>query len=98
MVSWYILLWEIKQMKDIRTIRMIRGKTLAEVANAVGISKQRYSQIERKHQCGSEAVARKIAAYFGFSIFEMLGDDVLKIKPQNKEEQYELMKHVLRKD
>ena len=69
-------------MKNIRTIRIMQGKTVAEVANAVGISKQRYSQIENHgHGGASEAVLRKIAAYYGFGLFELLGDDALRFKP-----------------
>ena len=86
-------------MKNIRTMRTMRGETLEEVANAIGISKQRYSQIENTNNgAASEAVLRKIAAYFGIGFFELLGDDALRFKPRDEAERQEVLRFVTRQD
>lgn len=73
-------------MKDISMIRALRGFTQQEVADHLGVTKQRYCQIEKANKpCGEETM-RKLADLFGVSVFELLGEDSLRVKPKNAEE------------
>ena len=86
-------------MKNIRLLRVMNGKSLSEVADAIGISRQRYFQIENTgNGSANEEILRKIAAYYGFGFFEFLGKDALRFQPRNEAEKKEILKHVTREE
>lgn len=58
-------------MTPLKTIRMRRGSTLAEVAAAVGTNAGNLSRIENGKQRASAAIAEKLAKYFGYSLTEI---------------------------
>lgn len=53
--------------KWLREIRAEKGFTLKKVASAAGISECYYSQIENGKRNATPPVAKKIAAFLGFS-------------------------------
>lgn len=58
-------------MTPLKTIRMRRGSTLAEVAAAVGTDAGNLSRIENGKQRASAAIAEKLAKYFGYALTEI---------------------------
>ena len=55
----------------IKTIRIKRGQTLAEVARAVGTDAGNMSRIENGKQRASADLAEKLAKHFGYEITEI---------------------------
>lgn len=84
-------------MKNLKTLRIRKGATITEVAEHVGITKQRYYQIEHGKSIGAsnDALWRRIAEFYGMDVFELLGSDVLHFKPVNDAERKSLKEHVL---
>ena len=79
----------------LKQIRILKGISAVKVAEACGISKQIYSKLENKSICyTNEATARKIANYFGVSLFTLIGVENLKFKPRNKEELKEFVSNL----
>lgn len=58
-------------MSMIKTLRLQRGQTLAQVAAAVGTDAGNMSRIENGKQAASPAMAEKLAKHFGYAITEM---------------------------
>lgn len=72
---------------ELKDLRIEKGATLEEIADYVGISKQRYHQIESAGITNThESAARDIAEFFGKNLFELAGMENLKFKPQSKED------------
>ncbi len=73
---------------NLRFLRIQAGKTITEVAEAAGFSKQRYFYIETKGDVYSmdEHTARKVADALGKNLFEICDEDVLRFKPRTKAE------------
>ena len=79
-------------MTSIKQTRIIKGVSAVEVANACGISKQLYCRIENEGVCCTkEEVARKVCDYFGVSLFQASGKNILKFKPKTTKEWKELV-------
>lgn len=71
----------------LKTLRTMKGLTMVKVAEEIGISKQRYHVIEENGlPKNNEELSRAIADYFGVSVFELLGNDNLRIRPRNEKE------------
>ncbi len=72
---------------ELKDLRIEKGATLEEIADYVGISKQRYHQIESAGITNThEAAARDIAEFFGVNLFELAGVDNFKFKPSTKDD------------
>jgi len=73
---------------SLKYLRMQSGKSLAQVAAEVGVSKQRYCAIEKRDRitATSEFTARQIAKSLGVNLFAACDESVLKFKPQTEEE------------
>lgn len=72
---------------DLKYRRTLMGKSMTEIANAVGISKQSYYRIEKDGIATTkEKTARKIAKALDCNVFELCDESVLKIKPKSKAE------------
>lgn len=84
-------------MKNLKMLRIKKGATITEVAEYVGITKQRYYQIEHGKSIGAsnEALWRRIADFYGMDVFELLGSNVLHFKPLNDKEKKSIKEHVL---
>lgn len=75
-------------MNRLRRIRLIQGKTIEEVANKLGITKQRYYQIElRGLERSNPKNVKKVCDYFGVNNpFELMGIHILKRIPETQSE------------
>ena len=72
---------------ELKNLRIEKGATLEEIADYVGISKQRYHQIEAAGITNThESAARDIAEFFGINLFELAGMSNFKFKPNSKED------------
>lgn len=72
---------------NLKKLRIMRGIQATELAEACGLSKQCYAQIERKGIAHTdEATARKIADYLGVNVFLLAGADVFVFKPRTTED------------
>lgn len=75
-------------MTKVRKERISKGYTIEKVANDLGITKQRYYQIELRglEKCSRKNVS-KVCEYFGASNkFDLIGINIMKTVPQTKEE------------
>ena len=84
-------------MKNLKTLRIQKGVTISEVASSIGVTKQRYYQIEHGKSLGAsnDVLWRRIAEFYGIDVFELLGSDVLRFKPLTDAEKKSLKEHVL---
>ena len=74
-------------MIDLRELRKLKGVTIEIVAKAIGVSKSFYCRIEQKGlPLAKEETCRKIADYFGVSVFLLLGEGFLRFAPRNDAE------------
>lgn len=83
---------------NLKILRIKKGCTMAEVAGQVGITKQRYNQIEKGNISKgyrNEEMWRKLADFFGVDVFALMGSEVLTILPRNEEEKKSLLKHIM---
>ncbi len=55
----------------IKTIRLKRGQTLTQVAQAIGTDAGNLSRVENGKQKPSPKMAAKLARYFGYEITEI---------------------------
>jgi transcriptional regulator with XRE-family HTH domain len=75
-------------MTKLKKARLLKGYTIEKVATDLGITKQRYYQIEIRglERC-SERNTNNLCEYFGVSNkFDLIGIDIMKVVPKTKEE------------
>lgn len=56
---------------DLRIERLNRGKSVVEMAEAIGVPDHVYRRVEKTGAMPNEANALKIASYFGLSVAAM---------------------------
>ena len=76
-------------MSNLTKIRGKHGLTQTELGKVLGISRAGMSYIEKAPLSAKNA--QKVAAILGENVFTILGEDVLKLKPQTEEDKQALI-------